>query len=427
MKPMKNRVWSLGLLILLVLVGVGIFLADYFCSADQWAAHPANERIRRSILLTDRDGYVLRDLRNNSYCPRSEAFVHWVGDLSGNVPVWVLSGWPKAKEEYDIVNGLYHYGGGKVLRLTLQYHMQLAAMDAMGDNRGTLAMFNYRTGELLCAVSAPSFDPGGADSVKDGMYMNRFLHGTYTPGSVFKILTAAAALEQLDMESWQYTCNGTACYGKDTVSCSRRHGKLNLQKALQYSCNCAFGALTLQLEAERMQAYLDRSSILLPYELDGIRTAAGHGELKDLSAGSLAWSGCGQYRDLINPCSFLAYIGAVANGGIPVRMHLIAGQQTEKMKALMSENTAKILQSYLRKNVLEQYSQEGIEDFAVHAKTGTAEVSGRKPNALLAGFLTDPEYPYAFLIVAENAGSGKNVCMPILVKLLQALKTDPPA
>ena len=89
----------------------------------------------------------------------------------------------------------------------------------------------------------------------------------------------------------------------------------------------------------------------------------------------------------------------------------------------MSAETAKILQAYLRNNVQQRYGDGYFPGLQVCAKTGTAEVGGdQKPNAMLAGFVMDEDYPLAFMVCVEDAGYGGTGCLPIASQVLSACK-----
>ena len=147
----------------------------------------------------------------------------------------------------------------------------------------------------------------------------------------------------------------------------------------------------------------------------------------------MAWSGIGQYKDQINPCSFLTFVGAIAGGGKGVQPHLVQritsgstttyDAQTQTGKLCMSPGTAQTLREYMRYNVSHKYGDEHFPGLQVCAKTGTAEVGGEKrPNAMLTGFVEDEQYPLAFIVAVEDAGYGSEVCIPIISKVLGACK-----
>ena len=89
----------------------------------------------------------------------------------------------------------------------------------------------------------------------------------------------------------------------------------------------------------------------------------------------------------------------------------------------MSSQTAQLLQVYLRNNVENIYGDDLFPGLTVCAKSGTAEVGGgRKPNAMFTGYVADEKYPLAFIVAIEDGGYGKQVCVPILSKVLAACK-----
>ena len=90
---------------------------------------------------------------------------------------------------------------------------------------------------------------------------------------------------------------------------------------------------------------------------------------------------------------------------------------------IMSENTAHILQDYMKNNVVGKYGTQNFPGLTVGAKTGTGEVDGQRPNATLAGFVEDENLPLAFMICVEDAGYGRTVCIPIISKILEAART----
>lgn len=89
----------------------------------------------------------------------------------------------------------------------------------------------------------------------------------------------------------------------------------------------------------------------------------------------------------------------------------------------MSTATAKTIKEYMRANVVEKYGDSNFGKLLVSAKTGTGEVGGdQKPNAMLAGFVQDEAYPLAFIVFVEDGGYGREICVPIAAKVLDACK-----
>lgn len=450
-----NRVMSrsrvLMVLVLILALGVSFFLGEYALNSGKWVHSAGSPHIYNADnigcgQIADRDGNLLLDLTgtrtySNSALLRMST-LHWIGDRQGNISAPALSHYAKQIAGFDPFSGLYAYGGvGGQVQLTLSAQLQMAALEAMGDYKGTLAIMNYKTGELLCAVTTPTYDPddvpdiaGDTSGAYKGVYLNRFTQSTYTPGSIFKIVTMIAALECIeDIETQEFTCTGELAYGVDKVTCERVHGKQNIRDAFKNSCNCAFAKVSEQIGGKRLARYAQQLGVLDPLEFDGIKTAAGNIDSADRAEVLVAWSAIGQHKDLVNPASFLSLVSAVANGGIGQRMHLVDSIKTgltttyESKPAssdrLMSTQTAQTLQELMRNNVENYYGDENFAGFTVCAKSGTAEVGGDlKPNAMFTGFLTDEEYPLAFIVTIENGGYGRLTCVPVLEKVLLACR-----
>ena len=95
--------------------------------------------------------------------------------------------------------------------------------------------------------------------------------------------------------------------------------------------------------------------------------------------------------------------------------------RTQYGNTVISADTARVVTEYMRNNVQNQYGDHNFPGLAVCAKTGTAEVGGdKKPNAMLAGFVADRNYPLAFIVCVEDGGYGAQVCLPIASQVLQA-------
>lgn len=443
---------SITILILagVLLGGVGFFLVEYFIHADDWVMHAGSPHVYSGPnigcgVVTDRNGILLLDMNGSrTYAVTRElrqSTLHWLGDRYGYISAPALPHYSEELAGYNTITGMYSYSGDGQATLTLSARLQMAALKAMGDYKGTVAIYNYKTGEILCAVSTPTYDPDNVPDISgdttgsyDGVYLNRFTQSVYIPGSIFKIVTTAAALQEIDdIRDQTFECTGTYSYGVDAVTCEKVHGKLDFDSAMAQSCNCAYASIIDQLGAEKLQKYVEQYQITRSLTFDGITTASGNFDVSDAAAVQVAWSGIGQHKDQINPARFLTFMGAVANGGVGVEPHIVSritcgGNVTYDAKAvtadrIMPESVAKELQRMMHNNVIEKYGEEHFEGFTVCAKSGTGQVGGSKePNAMFAGFITDEEYPLAFLVAVEDAGYGRHVCIPILSEVLAVCK-----
>ena len=453
MNRIASRATAVILIALLLLGGFGFFIAEYLTKADDWVVFPGSPHLYTGGnigcgVVVDREGTLLLDLNEgrtySDSLPVRQATVHWVGDRYGSISAPALPHYASALAGYDFLNGVYHYGQtGGVAELTLSARVQIAALEAMGAYKGTVAVYNYKTGQLLCAVTTPTYDPDNVPVFSDdkgteyeGLYVNRFTQSSFIPGSIFKIVTLAAALETIpDITEQSFACTGSYKIGAEEITCEDIHWDQSLKEAFCNSCNCAFGQIALQLGAETLEEYVKKFGIVQPISFDGITTSKGKFEAVGEEDLNVAWSGVGQYLDLINPCAFLTFMGAVANDGKVIYPYLVEqitvdGSRTYDAKRnagdrIMSKQTAAVLQEYLQNNVSTKYGAGNFPGLTVGAKTGTGEVGGeKKPNAMLAGFVENEQFPLAFIVCVEDAGYGKTVCIPIVSKVLEAVTKD---
>lgn len=438
-------------LVLVLALGTGFFCWEYFSKAGDWVMSPGSPHVYTGGhigcgVITDRSGVMLVDMTaGRLYCESAalrSSVIHWVGDREGNISVPALTHYTDEILGHDLFNGVYAYGGtGGQITLTLSARVQMAALEAMGDYKGTIAVYNYKTGEILCAVSTPTFDPDNPPVITeenkmqfDGVYLNRLIQSTYTPGSIFKIVTTAAALETVpDIQERVFTCTGLLEYGIDKVTCEQSHGELTLKEAFARSCNCAFAQIAGLVDGETLQKYAQQFGITESLTFDGLTTASGSLSAEGEAPVLVAWSAIGQHKDLINPCAYMTFVGAIANGGVTTVPHYVSEinvgskttyqAQTVSGEQIMSAQTAGILWEYLRNNVENYYGDDSFPGLTVCAKSGTAEVGGtKKPNAMFTGFVADEQYPLAFIVAIEDGGYGRQICVPVLSKVLAECK-----
>ncbi len=451
MNRVAGRAMIAMVLVAALLAGMVFFAVDYLSNANTWVKSPGsphlyqNGKIAQGLIL-DSDGAVLLDLsggRTYASDPTlRKATMHWLGDRSGNVASTIVQTYRNQMMLYDVVNGVYTYADAEGrIQLSLSSSLQKAALKALGDRKGTVAVYNYRTGEIVCSVSTPTYDPdnvpdiaGDTSGAYEGVYMNRLLQNTYTPGSIFKIVTLAVALESIpNARELTFDCDGTYEVGTNgKVTCESKHGHQTLKQAFANSCNCAFAELVEKIGRDKLQHYVELFGIMEPLTFDGFVGAKGNFDLSDAYYENLCWSGIGQYTDLINPGAYMHFIGTIAAGGVGYTPHVVnkvtVGKETtyqakpHREDRIMSQETAATIREYMRNNVATKYGDENFQGFAVCAKTGTAQVKGKNANAMFTGFLMDERYPYAFIVAVEDAGYGRTVCVPIVAAILKELK-----
>lgn len=447
MKKVSGRAIFPLILAIVLLAGTVLLCVRYFVKAGEWVTFSGSPHVYTGVnldggVVTDRDGTLLLDSTDgrtySADAVTRTATMHLLGDRYGYIQAPLLGSFADDMIGFDKINGLYGAEGTEAnAALTLSAAAQTAAYQALGNYHGTVGVYNYKTGEILCAVTSPSYDPDNMPDVDadtsgayDGVYVNRFFQAAYTPGSIFKIVTLAAAIETVpDWESLTFTCEGKTIIGGQEIICEGVHGTITLKQALAHSCNVAFGELAGKVGTKALMEYAEKLGLSESFECDGIPVKAGTVDLKDADAGDLAWAGIGQYTDQVNALTFMRAMGRIAGGGTGAEPYLMAkitrGEKTAyeaktetSSRALKAETAAKLTE-YLRNNVATMYGDWQFGGLNVCAKSGTAEHEGETADAMFAGFCVDENCPLAFVVFVENGGSGSAVAAPIAAKVLQ--------
>lgn len=419
MKKIKRRAYSALILALIVVAGMGIYVFRLVTQGHDWATFRANqtiyeEGVLKSGTVYDRNGTVLATYSEGERVYAEDAVMrtsclHAVGDFAGNIGTGAVNRFSNELVGYDLVTGLTDPAGGE-LHLCIDSSLNAAAYNALNGRKGAVIVYDYTTGDIVCMVSSPSYDPMNVPDLSgeyyEGVYLNRCVSSTYTPGSVFKIVTLAAAIENIpDLYSRSFWCQGSVVVNGVQINCSGYHGSQNIEQAFGNSCNCAFAELSLELGGDTLEKYAEKFGLLEQLEYDGILTAAGRYD-KDVSGSpGLAWSGIGQYNDLVSPYAMMRLCGAIAGQGQTAQPHLLLDTNGGSQRLLKSD-TAQKLRDFMNYNVVNSYGTWNFPGLSLCAKSGTAEVGDGTSHAWFVGFLDDAAHPYAFAVIVENAGGG---------------------
>ena len=435
MKKIRNRsVFSLLIAAVLV-VGLTFLTAKLAKNGRDWAMFRAdqsvfNEGVLSTGTVTDRGGIVLATAADGKATYAADATVrkaclHAVGDWQGNIGTGALSAFNFKLAGYDMLNGVASLNSaGGTAELSIDSKLNVAALSALGNRRGAVLLENYKTGEILCMLSTPTYDPANPPDLSqpayEGAYLNRCLSSTFTPGSVFKLVTLAAAIENRpDLESEAFECAGSVKVGADTVNCTGVHGNQTIEQALSHSCNCAFSQLSQELGADVIASYADKLGLTKKLSVSGIATAAGSVEKGQDGTVNLSWMGIGQYNDQVTPIAMLRLVSSIANGGEAEEPVLLKGAHTSATK-LMEQDTADRIKDMMAYNVTAAYGASRFPGLSLCAKTGTAERGDGTSNAWFVGFLNDSDHPYAVTVCIEKGGGGLANAGPVANAVLQA-------
>ncbi len=450
MKCTRSHLIIVYLLTGAFLVGLGLFLFRLFTQGEQWATNPVNDHLSTvgslAGTITDRNGVVLaetvdgeRHYNDNETVRR--ATLHTVGDNTRFISTSVQNLFRSQLAGYNPLTGislLAASGKGNDIHLTLDSSLCAAALEGLNGKKGAVAIYNYKTGEILCMVSSPTYDPANRPDIEadesgqyEGVYLNNVLSSSYTPGSTFKIITCAAAVDNIpDIYQRTFTCNGSVVINGQTITCMANHGNINFEDGMSKSCNVVFAELAVELGKDKMTEAANKMGFNKSFEIEGIPTAKSVYDVTQANDGDLGWSGVGQYTNLENPAHMMMLMGAIANGGrttvpyfidritspISLPSHVGHGKTGEE---LLSSGAASSLQQLMRYTVQNNYGDDLFPGLTVCAKTGTGEVGeGKEPNGWMVGFSTDADCPLAFAIVVEEGGFGISSAGRIASKLL---------
>ncbi|MBQ1396508.1 MAG: penicillin-binding protein [Eubacterium sp.] len=440
MRRLERRAIICMTLAAVLLAGLFLFVVRYVSYGAEWATFYGNQAVYNGGVLAsgaiyDVNGVLLSENGGGSINYNDDegiriATMHTVGDVKGNVATSAQNVFRDKLIGYNLVTGTYKMSGkNEDITLTLDAEVCKTAYEGLSQYKaGCVGIYNYKTGEILCKVSWPSFDPvlvepDLAEDDTSGVYIDRFLSGTFVPGSIFKTVTSAAVIETTsDYDSFVYECSGTREVNGEDLNCAYAHGTVDFPGALASSCNGAFSVLTERVGAANMKAYVDKLGLTTRYDIDGVTNAAGSFEFPSDVALNLDWAGIGQYHDMVNPCSMMVYMGAIASGGkaaVPKLLHT-AISLPDTTDRMIEDATAKKLQEMMKQDVVESYGESNFPGLDIYAKTGTAEVAGHDPTAWFAGFLKDKDHPYAFVVCIEDAGEALYTAAPLANSVLQA-------
>lgn len=422
MKKVKRRATAALLIAALLVVGLAVYLVRLADDGGAWASYFSGGTPGGTIL--DRNGVVLYSSDEDGYSFAEDwstrvSCYHLLGDPNGNVRTGALRQFRDRLAGYSFVEGAT---SGKTISLSVDSTLNVTAYSALAGRNGAVMLMDYTTGEVLCMVSSPGDDPENPSSEPaDGTYLNKCLSSSFTPGSVFKLVTLAAAIDNIpDLFERSLWCEGEMIVDGALLTCTGNHGSQTIEQALANSCNCAFGTLALELGPELMAEYAEKLGMTASLQLDGMDVLPGSFTKGGAGSVGLAWSGVGQYEDLVCPYAMLRYVSAIANGDSVYEPTLLGHGSLDRETELLSAETAQRIAEMMNYNVQNAYGSWVFPGLDVSAKTGTAEVGDGTSHAWMTGFLNDPAHPYAFVVILEHAGGGLANAGPVANAVLQA-------
>lgn len=426
MRKITNRAFSVLLIAVLVVCGMIVYLTRYIDHGKEWALYFSRANSGSTGQIVDRNGITLAYFSGtqNYFCPDPQTRIanyHVTGDYWGRSGTGILSRFWNDMQGFSLLTGTTR-SEDRVFMLSIDARLNDRIYEALGNDRdGCMLVCNYRTGELLGMVSTPSVDPlDGVNEPREGAFINRCLSASFTPGSIFKLVTASAAIENIpDLEQRRFFCDKEYEIAGVPITCIASHYTQSFEDALANSCNIAFAQLGVRLGQDTMVDYVRRYGFLDRQSLDGIPTVAGSFPTEFVGDPELGWASIGQSTDTVCPYSMLRLVCAIANGGTLVEPHMIQNGAEPARTLFMQPYTAEKLISMMNYNAVSHYNAEELfPGLKLCAKTGTAEIGNDLSHSWFVGFLADEEHPYAFVTLVERGGFGISTAGPVAAEVM---------
>lgn len=458
MKNTTKRVYIVLLLVVAFFGGLGFMLYNFITDGPEWVADIGNEHIYDDGSLNvagtiyDRDGVPLISTVNGERVYNDDEAVrrstlHVIGDSAGYISTGIQTLYRSNLVGYNFANGIYGVlssDRGCDIRLTLDADVSAVAYDAMDGDKGTVVVYNYKTGQTICMVSGPNYDPLDKpedidDDTKqeyDGIYLNRAISGVFTPGSTFKVVTAIAAIENIpDLYTRKFNCTGKYTTGKGKgdgdVICNDVHYEVDFEEGLNVSCNVVFATLANEIGTEKLTETVRKLGFGENVVISKAEAVRSTFDVSNATKLDLGWAGIGQFTTLVNPCQMLMLMGGIANDGTAIVPYIVESS-TEVIDIKGRKNTsftllpetAAQIKKLLRSNVVNYYGDDEFPGLEMCGKTGTAEVATGDTHAWFVGFSQRADFPYAVVVCLENGGIGMYDAIPVANEVLQALKEE---
>lgn len=356
---------------------------------------------------------------------------------------------------------------GQTLVLTIDLQLQKFLEELFSEERGVAAIVDLNDGGILALVSKPSFDPGTftreidpevwqeLSSREDPPLRNKFIQGTYSPGSVFKIVMSLTALqERLITPGTSFFCNGSLSIYDHEFHCAKAsgHGWVNLYEAIEKSCNIYFYNLGKRLSIDTIAYYArllglgETTSIDLPNESLGLVPTS---EWKQKTTGQKWYAGetisvaIGEGSLDVTPIQMLQMISTVALRGKKIKMHILKRieKDGETLHVVPLEyERVPIKREYFEEVIEGLYRvvngegtgrQAGVESFDICGKTGTSQIISKQnpsyrtlikqkrfiPNSWFASFAPRNNPKIAVVVLVENGGDAGLIAAPMAAEI----------
>lgn len=360
---------------------------------------------------------------------------------------------------------------GQSLRLTIDLDVQRAAENALGDRNGAVVAMDPHTGEILAMVSRPIFDPNQFSVrisreewnkyITDPMHplMNKAIQAQLAPGSTFKIIMSLAGLQEGVAQNFKVNCTGGANLFGHFYACDKKHGEVDVEHGISWSCDTYFYELAVRLGIDTIAKYAHevgigvKTGVDLPNEATGIMPST-EWKLRNFHekwyAGEVVSVGIGQGAVAVTPIQLGRAISGIASGGVFHRPHVVFPDElSPEMRQSILDNfpgsgDATIQESpatweTITDGMFNTVNGPGGTAYASHlegidfgGKTGTAQVvnhsagvkslgtGAERANAWFVGIAPRRNPDIVVVVLNEHGGWGAEAAAPIAARVIEA-------
>ncbi len=458
-RPIRRLLWFFTIIFVALIVQLTYVQV---WAAPKYKVHPANTRAIEREMRVERGAIISADgvelavnRKEGPYYlreyPEGALVSPWLGynslrygragiervyneELSGQSGLMGITGY------WDKILGRAHRGAD--LKLTVDMTVQRVAAEALGARKGAVVALDPRTGAVLAMVSYPRYDPNKINELWDDIIsdpdrplINRVNYGLYPPGSVFKIIMAAAGLQEDVVEpDTEFVDTGTVTAGGYVVHNygDRVYGAHTFTEAFALSINTTFAKVGVELGADTLASYAEDFGFgqTPPWPLGGAKSV--FPDPSNMDKAHVAQASFGQGEVLATPLEMALAAAAVANRGQIMKPYIVSqvldyhqkvldeARPVSWLRPISAETAAQMTDLMVEAVNNGTGTAAAIAGVQVAGKTGTAEVENGEPHAWFAAFApaSDPQVVVAVLV--ENGGTGGTVAAPIAREVILA-------
>ena len=341
---------------------------------------------------------------------------------------------------------------GQDIITTIDLQIQEVLEDVMAKKRGVIILGHPETGEILGAVSMPDFEPDlftGRITESDWRQIlnhpdkplvNRFNQGLYPPGSIVKMITEVALMDNINFNPLdKFRCEGSFQFGDRIFGCwyTNGHGEVNLSSAISYSCDIYFYKTIKYYDFDKLSSFYKMFGFGRPTGVDIQGESQGVVPTIDYmnrrygrsgwSKGSLLNYCIGQGELLVTPMQVFKYTNILATKGKSCKPHFVKSHLETKTDTIKISNdvwdriTMDMRKVIIDDNGTGKAADPLIPNAIVFGKTGTAENPHGEDHAWFIGWMEYFGRSYSIVVLLENSGSGGAVAAPVAKNIFEKI------